>query len=455
MKKLNKIIVVLAIFFGVLSCQPEVPREYLEFPIKEYIVDVTSDTTLFGDQGTRIFIGRETFQFQDGKIVTDSIKIELKEFYKKSDIILAELSTESNGIILETGGMLHIRAMANGEELEIRPDKRIVVHFPKEGADYRQMNLFYADESSTDTVVNNWNVDTVNLVKRTLKLGSFGWWYPGPDDSTSYSFTPRNYVDTGYYWNPLDFYVCSYDFSEETIKEVETTLNSNTFPDFDSWNDFGVECRMYISREGYIETPIVVTGLSSRAKKEILQFLRDLPQLEPGKDKDGDIIERRGLIFIEGGNIIPLYKTDEEYLKSFDEKYSKYEANPIKSMDDAELNYYIFSVSELGWINCDRFLDFEEKVDLITDFPVSTELQLKLVFSDINGVLKPDIVKGKYVFFGVPKGQNATLIGIKSKEGRFSMAFHDFEISENPIQELQFSETTLSELRERLSRYND
>ncbi|MCP3928939.1 MAG: hypothetical protein GY705_07550, partial [Bacteroidetes bacterium] len=174
---------------GLASCQPDKPIEKIEFPIEEFTIKSNSDTTLFGEQGTRIFIGSETFQYPNGELVSDTIKIQIKEFYKKSDIILAELSTESDGKLLETGGMININAFVKGNKIEIRPDKRIVVHFPRERYNYKKMNLFYADETSTDTSVTNWNIDTINLIKRTLKLGSFGWWHPSTYDSTGYDFT--------------------------------------------------------------------------------------------------------------------------------------------------------------------------------------------------------------------------------------------------------------------------
>ena len=448
MKKIYlKIITIGILIIGITSCQSEKPIEKIEFQIEEFTINSDSDTTLFGEQGTRLFIGSETFQFSNGELVTDSIKVQLKEFYKKSDIILAELSTESNGELLETGGMVNIKAFINDNEIEIRPAKRIVVHFPKERYTNKKMNLFYADDTSTDSFATNWNIDTINLIKRTLKLGSFGWWLPSKTDSTDYDFTPKNFVDTGYYWNPLDFYVKSYNFSDKTIIEIERTKNINNYPEFDSWNDYGVECEMNISKKGFIKSPKIVTNISSRAKKEILKFLGDLPQLESGKNKHGEIIERRGLIFIEPGNIVPLYETDEEYVKSFDEKYSKYENSPIKNMDDAEFNYYIFSVGKLGWINCDRFIEFEEKVDLLVNMNASPDIKLKMVFNEIDGVLKPKIKEGKYIFNQVPVGQKATIIGIKNTDNQLLAAIKEITINEKPIKDLKYSEITLRELR--------
>ena len=432
------------------SCQVDKVFEKHEIPIKEFMIAPSADTILFGAQGTRIFIGPKTFQFENGILVKDSVRIQLKECYKMSDIVLGNLTTESNGTLLETAGMVNIKAFSNGEALEIHPDKRLVVHFPKEKKSYKKMDLFYADSTATDSSVTNWTIDTVSLVKRTLKLSSFGWWHPSSTDSTEYHFIPKNFVDTGYYWNPLNFYVKSYDFSNETIKEIGRIKNVNTYPGFESWNDYGVECEMYVSTKGFIKAPKIVTNLSRSAKREILNFLKKLPQLEPGKNKYGEIIQRRGLLFIKPGNIVPLYETQEEYLKSFDEKYAKFENTPIKNIDDAELNFYIFSISKLGWINCDIFMEFEDKTDLIVDTNLSEEVSLKLVFSDLNGALKPKIKNGKYVFEQVPIGEKATIVGIKNNNHEFTAAFEAITISDQKVKGLKFNKTSLSDLREKL-----
>lgn len=427
--------------------------EKISFPTIEFTISATSDTTIFGQQGTRLFIEKETFQHTDGTPVTDSIKIKIKEFYKKSDILLADLSTESNGKLLETGGMINITATSKGRDIEIKVDKRIVIHFPKPKNSYKQMNLFFADKNSSDSIVNNWDIDTVNLVKRTLKIGSYAWYLPSDIDSTEYNFTPKNYVDTGYYWNKLDLYLNAYDFSNSTKKEIESTLNKSTYSTLSSWNDYGIECEMSITTNGHIKNPKVNSKVSESTRKEIIDFLKNLPQLEPGKNKEGEIIERSGLLFIQGGNIIPLFKTREDYLKSFNNKYSRFEKQPIKTMNDAELEYYIFSVAKLGWINCDRFLESEKTIDFI----VKTEepnTKIKIVFKDIDGVLIARQVDNKFIFSEVPKDRQVTIVAIKNTNGDFQTAFQELTITDKPIENLAFKSTTLAELKQDLEKFN-
>ncbi|MFT6443601.1 MAG: hypothetical protein ACJASM_003163 [Salibacteraceae bacterium] len=451
MKIISYIIITLTLL---ASCQSDPANnefEKIEFPTVDYTINPATDTTIFGPQGTRIFIGSETFEFSNGTLAKDSIKIQLKEFYKKSDMILSELSTESDGKMLETRGMIHIEASVNGEKLSIKTDKRIVIHFPKKKYDYnKKMNLFYADETATDSSALNWEIDTVSLVKRTLKLGSFGWWHPSVGDSTGYDFIPKDYVDSTYNWNPLDFYVKAYNFTDETKKEIETTLNKNSYPKFESWNDYGVECEMGISKEGNIKNIKIKTKISKKAKQEIVIFLKNLPQLEPGQNKYGEIIERRGLLFIQGGEVIPLYQTKKEYITSFDSKYSKFENKTIKNVDDAELEYYIFSVANLGWINCDIFIESDDNIDLIAKTVVSSNTKLKMVFNDFDGVLKSNIINGNYTFSKVPKGQQVTIIGIQNNDGKIMVAFKEMNITNEKIGDLTFKEMTLSDLKDKL-----
>lgn len=432
------------------SDKPATIPEKIEFPTIDFGLNPNRDTTFFGPQGTRIFIEAGTFQLADGSPATDSITVQLKEFYDKSDIVLGNLSTRSGDQLLETAGMIYLDAKSKGQKLEIKPGKQVVVHFPKKEDDYQEMNLFYADDTAGDSSVSNWEIDTVKLFKKTLSLAGYGWWYPDVDDSTSYDFKPRNFVDTGYYWNPLDFYVRSFDFSEATIKALEKSSNRNDYPYFDDWNGSGVECELVVSEKGYIKNIKINTNIPSYARKEILRFLRGLPRLESGKNKYGDIIERRGLLLIRSGDIVPIYKTSEGYVKSFDQKYKQFEKSPIQSMDDAELNYYVFSITKLGWINCDRFYEVQEKVDVLAEIQVSPNTKLMMAFGDIDAVLAPDIANGKYVFPNVPIGRPVTIIGIKNENGKFKTAFQQTTTTAQPIRDLVFQETTLTKLREDL-----
>ena len=96
-----------------------------------------------GKKGTAIYIPANTFVFEDGSSPQGNINIELKECYSLTDMISENLTTTSGNEILETGGMIYIKASSNKKELRIQKDKAIVVGYPKEGLD-KNMDLFYS-----------------------------------------------------------------------------------------------------------------------------------------------------------------------------------------------------------------------------------------------------------------------------------------------------------------------
>ena len=142
----------------------------------------------------------------------------------------------------------------------------------------------------------------------------------------------------------------------------------------------------------------------------------------------------------------------KEYITSFSNKYSKFENKPIKNVDAAELEYFIFSVSKLGWINCDIFIDSKENIDVVTQTTVSPNTELKMVFNEFDGVLKANIINGKYTFSKVPIGKQVTIIGIQNNDGEIMAAFKEVKINNNQMNDLKFEEITLSDLKYKLDK---
>lgn len=417
--------------------------EKITFPTIEFSISATSDTTVFGPQGTHFFIEKETFQFPDGTPVTDSIKISLKEFYKKSDIVLADYLTEYNGRFIENGGMIYVTASSKGQVIEIKEDKIIVVHFPKSQDKDKEMDLSYADQNANDTSFTNWMVKTPDLEKLVAKLGSWGYEWVSEDDSTEFLLVPKNGVDTADFLNHIHIsnFISTYNFSKTTLKAISQCNDG-----------LGVRTEFIIDKNGKIKNPEICSAISNVAAKEILQFLRQLPDFKPGKNNKGEIIERLGLVTINT-ETVRIQSTDAEYLRSFDSKYSKYKNKAIKNINDAELKYHVFSVPKLGWINCYRFLESK----MTTDYIVKTQekdTKIKMVFKDINGVLIANSKDGKFVFSNVPLGRQVTIVGIKNINGQFHTAFQETTISDKPLETLVFKETTLTEFKQLLEKLN-
>lgn len=109
------------------------------------------DTAIQGQKGTVLFVAANSFEQKDGKSPALPIKIELREAYTFADMILQNLTTLSNGQLLQTGGMVHISATdANGQELQLAAGKKIDIAMPLKGELPKGMQLFTADRPAAD-----------------------------------------------------------------------------------------------------------------------------------------------------------------------------------------------------------------------------------------------------------------------------------------------------------------
>lgn len=96
-----------------------------------HTLTITTDTTIVGRRGTRITLGPKTFVTASGAAPDGAVRLELKECYSLSDILLSNLSTTSNGQLLETGGMIYLNAVdGEGGQLRVRSGEVIRLELP-------------------------------------------------------------------------------------------------------------------------------------------------------------------------------------------------------------------------------------------------------------------------------------------------------------------------------------
>ncbi len=119
---------------------------------QQVLINTENDTVITTKEGTILKIAKASFIYPiTAKIVTGIVELEITEYYKLSDMLLMNLSTTSNDKLLETGGMIHIKATQENTELELGKNSTIEISFPtkikKPG-----MQLFSG----------HWNEETIN-----------------------------------------------------------------------------------------------------------------------------------------------------------------------------------------------------------------------------------------------------------------------------------------------------
>lgn len=94
-------------------------------------IDVSKDTVIKWKEGTILKIKANSFVHSGtNRHVKGIINFEVTEYYKLSDILLANLTITSNGEQLETGGMLYLEAFQGDALVELKPNSTIDILMP-------------------------------------------------------------------------------------------------------------------------------------------------------------------------------------------------------------------------------------------------------------------------------------------------------------------------------------
>jgi Cytochrome c len=112
---------------------------------QRFSIDPKADTTLFGLRGGIFSIKKGSFE-GDGPI-----DIDIKEAYSPAEIVYAGLTTESNGRLLESGGMVYFNARRDNKQVKLL--KSVSISIPTNYVS-KEMKLFKGEEKSDETI--NW-----------------------------------------------------------------------------------------------------------------------------------------------------------------------------------------------------------------------------------------------------------------------------------------------------------
>lgn len=135
----------------------ETPARDLDpFPLRElyaqtaaqsayYQLEPNNDHLLVANRGTVLHIPRNAFvDASSGESVDQTVQVEIKEAYLRSDYLNSNLPTVSNGQQLIAGGAVYIDATAAGRRLKLAPGKDIYVEFlPQKNTETHDMQVFH------------------------------------------------------------------------------------------------------------------------------------------------------------------------------------------------------------------------------------------------------------------------------------------------------------------------
>jgi hypothetical protein len=411
----------------------------LRKPEQHFSIDNRRDTILKGLDGTALFIPAGTF---DAK---EQVQLTLTEYYTYSDIITHQLSTCSNGAPLVTGGMIHLTAMANGQELNIRPSKAIRWFVPDTATSLSNMQLFngVTNTNQLRSQVLEERGDTMT-VRNSQELIN---WLPQQMYFTNTYFTTSVKV---------------LDLRNEPYKARSTRLGMI--------GKFYIDPKSTLSREelrgqmkerfGYHRVVVRKErdgyGLLFKLTPRFLRRTRERRSAQPIGDS----------AWIDPGVARAYRLTTTDTLVSKNTTVGmRYEgirmASRIKGYDTLLSNTnltnlvkrYSVDIRELGWINCDRFYqENAPRIDYIVNLgDTASKYFTMLVFDDLKSMINGSVSGNNVRFSGMPLGRKARLISVGIRDGKPISAMEPVTISRQLLEGLKYEETSAPAFKEQVA----
>lgn len=110
--------------------------------IRTTSIVVASGGSVTAQGGSRIIIPANAFVTAGGAAVTGSVQVEVLDWLKKGDMLFGYMAPVSNGEPLLSGGEAYVNVTQNGQQVFLKPGKRLQVNLPQFGAATGGMQLF-------------------------------------------------------------------------------------------------------------------------------------------------------------------------------------------------------------------------------------------------------------------------------------------------------------------------
>jgi hypothetical protein len=439
---------------------------------QQHTIDISQTSNVTLEKGTEVTIPQDAFEYLDGSPVLDTeVMMVFKEAYDYSDMITHGLFTQTDSEMIETGGMIYIAASADGKELKLKADKSIEVKMAAQ-IEKDDMQLFLpADGSSgSEWVATDQDVEVEKTQKKVfLKLDMT----PITDYEVELervakpTFTPmprlprlrrepmppskRMYTKAEYEKVYAKYEVSHSEYQEEAKSypdrlsawKDEARARINTIRSYRSQLrkiQVGYKLKGQIARvarlQDSISNDMLIKEFSDYYRQRSAEMYTPLSDVKKAAFQN----QMHNVNEIIGINIAEKAKVQ---LQDYFPELAALISGMIKSVftrkvelglvSDEQMVRYVLSSSSLGWINCDRFRDFEE--DALTDVAITgvadygTNL---MIFHNIKSMFAPrgKITSGTRTYSRIPKGEEVTIISIHFKDKKPYLATRDLTIGD-------------------------
>lgn len=420
--------------------------------VSRHVLRPDRENTVKGRKGTELVFPPNVFVDENGFTTSGSVVLTLEECYSIPEILQAKLSTTSNDKILETAGMIKLTAKADGKELHIAEGKDYTIKFPKNGNPKDDFVLFYGERN--DDGIMNWTLAENNELPQDEEN-------TGDEDepmTANLSDAPENcFIAITNSYLRRDLKISEMDYFNWQLTNGEG-LNewfvAGFNPDLQMVNDFcnnKLECQVTfkVNDAGEFDSYYISHTAGDAYDNVVVEFLRTMPPLDLEVLMPKYTYEH-ACILTFGSHI---GRTQNEIAAKFKSQFKKNPEAEMANVKQSELDFYVLTSSELGWINCDRFYEEDsERVDFYVDHNSANDCSVSLVFEDINSVLKGVTEGNRTHFADIPSGMKVRIVSIEDRNGTPQMAVQSANTSDEVVRMKNYDRFSIVELDQQFSR---
>jgi hypothetical protein len=386
-------------------------NNFLQQVTQRFLVAKNKTAVVKGKKGLRITVNPSALEKEDGGAVDGAIQVSIVELTSTEDLFAANAATVSNGRLLASGGSYFIQMMCNGSRLQIKKGQHLQVDFPV--LQQNEMELFYGQRDAANNI--NWIPAGQQLQPAVPVEDSL---FTGINNNTIMESAPVIFT-----------------MGNEKEAKVYKSLDEEVYL-----------CETKLSIAKLVDT-VNSTGAKIRIDT-IYPWPKPPANLPKGAFIDSNFLYR---MYGPPQQFIIVNYRDEAAIALQKQKAEAARQEAIEKWQPQTLNaqiqkYYAPSaIISLGWLNCDRIYNSEEKVDIPLTLPITKtkpNIHYFIIYKNFNGLVS-GILKagedGSYILSGLPKGEKITLIAFTKLNNQLYHSKTSLQIGANVVANTNFT----------------
>ena len=435
----------------------ELRRALMEGSVQHFTLDPTKDQVIRGTAGTQLQFAAGSFMDAQGRPVQDPVELELTEALGLQAILAHQLSTRSGSRMLETGGMLKVQVTdVAGNELRLQASSPMQVALPT-AAQETGMELFRSSDGA------DWTTTGTPLTSTTVTT----WQEPRYPQPPSMRFRWPHYRE---------------DQSGKPVKPVEPVLarepmapRKESYAATQPWWAFFFPTRAankadHRYKQALIQHDVQLARFEKKRaafEQECASYPQRLERYAQRRTEWEALKENER----QAWNTSTYLPARQRYDAAMAPQQARYDllvtnwqqvreasmqryvlrSDSMETADMAGLNAYVFTTSQLGWINCDRFYDVpaSQKYTVVAEAGKHRDAQVFLVFTKIRSMMYMARTKNeRFESPSVARNEPATLFAYTVIDGRAHVCMQ--VVDPKKRQELVFEPSSFARIGELL-----